>query len=274
MNGGGSALILICHPTGNTFVRALLLGLSESDELDSFHTTLFSGHLPGWLPPELKENLLRRAYPINPSKIRCYPLREAVRLLAARVGFTSLTVHERGWASMDAVCRALDSAVAEHLRLRSKHQSPIPSGVYCYEDTSLQTFKIAKILGIKCFYDLPIAYWETSQKLLKEESARLPEWEPTLTGTQDSASKLERKSEEINLADVVICPSKFVLNSLPLHILNERKCIVAEFGTPEGFSTESSVRRDARTPLRLLFAGSLSQRKGLADVFAAMKLLN
>jgi glycosyltransferase involved in cell wall biosynthesis len=148
------------------------------------------------------------------------------------------------------------------------------TAVYCYEDIARDTFRVARANGWTTFYDLPIAYWETSQRLLREEARRWPEWEPTLVGTRDSEEKLERKTEELALADVVLCPSQFVLDSLPAETRLNKKCAVAEFGSPT-ISVHSPAMpvRETRSPLRVLFAGSLTQRKGLADVFAAMRLI-
>jgi glycosyltransferase involved in cell wall biosynthesis len=153
------------------------------------------------------------------------------------------------------------------------------SAVYCYEDCARDTFRAARELGWTRFYDLPIAYWETSQRLLREEARRWPEWEPTLVGTRDSREKLERKTEELELADAVLCPSRFVLDSLPAEARLNKHCVVAEFGSPVVEHRAPALRGEMKSPgrssaLRVLFAGSLTQRKGLADVFAAMKLLN
>ncbi len=124
----------------------------------------------------------------------------------------------------------MDITVARGIRRREARQNP--AGIYGYEDGCLETFRAAIDRGLKCFYDLPIAYWETVRKLLEEEKLRLPEWEPTLVGTRDSPAKLERKTEELTLADVVICPSLFVLQSLPAAVRKEKNCVVAEFGSP------------------------------------------
>lgn len=108
--------------------------------------------------------------------------------------------------------------------------------------------------------------------MLAEEAERLPAWAPTLVGTGDSEEKLARKTEEIALADIVICPSKFVYASLPESIRTKKKCIVAEFGTPNALINAQGTDR-RQSGLRLLFVGSMTQRKGLADVFEAMKLI-
>ena len=149
------------------------------------------------------------------------------------------------------------------------------NGFYGYEDGSYHTFRSAKKAGLQCIYELPIAYWQTMRSLLMEEAERLPEWKPTLKGgITDSAEKLERKTAELKMADLVITPSKFVADSLPVWA-NDKKVVISSFGTPvnENYPAKAFGRNQSR-PLRILFAGSMSQRKGLADLFEAMKLLN
>ena len=242
-------MIVVTHPTGNAFVRALLHGLDEAGRLERFFTTITDGH--------------RRAYPLPPERIDTSPARELTRLALQRLG-TPLTAHETGWASVDAVYRALDLRVAEWVR----RERPGLDWVYGYEDGALETFRAAREAGIRRAYELPIAYWETTRRLLREEAARLPEWEPTLDGNRDSDTKMERKQEELELADWIICPSPFVLESVPENA--RERCIVSRFGSPPA----GPVREPRREgPLRVLFAGAMTQRKGLADLFEAMKLL-
>jgi len=106
-----------------------------------------------------------------------------------------------------------------------------------------------------------------------EEAARLPAWSETLAGgISDSERKLQRKSMELELADIVVTPGSFVADSLgPL--ISDKKLIVSPFGSPENnLSTKKTTRKNR--PLRVLFAGSMGQRKGLADLFEAIKILN
>jgi glycosyltransferase involved in cell wall biosynthesis len=189
-------------------------------------------------------------------------MREVVRLVASKAGFNSLTKHERGWASIDAVWQDLDAVAAERL----------PDGIaaaYGFEDCAERIFLRARERNVRRVYELPIAYWETAQRLLREEAERYPDWEPTLGGTRDSEEKLARKSRELELAELVICPSNFVADSLP----EGTRAVVAAFGSPE-VDTPHEPQRTYRRPLRVLFAGSMTQRKGLADLFAAMKLVD
>jgi glycosyltransferase involved in cell wall biosynthesis len=129
-------------------------------------------------------------------------------------------------------------------------------------------------LGIRRIYDLPIAYWELKSQLLQEEEQRLPAWKPTLVGIHDSAAKLARKTEELELADVVICPSQFVADSLPEKFRRTKKIAITHFGSPLAAPAKPREPFRPGKKLRVLFAGSMSQRKGLGDLLAAIRQLN
>ena len=263
-------MIAMSHPTGNEFVRALLARLEKRNMLGRFFTTVNAPRGCGlsFLPRPLREQAGRRTFDIPRARIATRPVREMTRLFAKAAGFSSLTRHESGWASLDAVYSDLDYAVASWIKNNAKGIG----AVHCYEDGAVETFREAAVHGIRCSYELPIAYWKTVHAILDEEAKRLPEWEPTLFSTRDSMKKLERKTEEINLADVVICPSQFVHDSLPEEIRSTKKCVVANFGSPACLPDVG--RAHAGKKMRVLFAGAMSQRKGLADLFEAMKLLD
>jgi glycosyltransferase involved in cell wall biosynthesis len=266
-------MILLSHPFGNANVRAVLSALDRANLLAKFITTL------GWsatspflqaLPESLRSEMMRRGYELPHYKIRTHPAREIVRLLAGKFGFRALTKHETGWASVDRVCNRLDEVASQYLA--ENHERLGIRAVYAYEDCAARSFETARERGLRRIYDLPIAYWETAQQLLHEEALRYPDWEPTLGGTLDSAEKLARKTRELDLADVVICPSRFVFDSLPQQTRAAKKCVVVPFGSPAGDVSHRSNRTNGK--LRFLFAGALTQRKGLADLFAAMKMVN
>jgi glycosyltransferase involved in cell wall biosynthesis len=262
-------MILLSHPTGNEFVRAALEAFDRAGTLGEFWTTVrwnSNSKINHVLPPKLREMLQRRSFPES-IRLRTHvvPLREMVRLFAGATGVTSR--HETGWFSADAVLRELDRKVADRLRKIDKCDS-----VYAYEDGALETFGAARERGFRRIYDLPIAYWETSRRLLREEAERYPDWEPTLGGTRDSDEKLSRKTQELELAELVVCPSRFVLESLPPEACAQKQCLIVPFGSPDVDLRNDASKSSGR--LRVLFAGALTQRKGLADLFEAMKLVN
>ena len=262
-------MIAVSHPTGNEFVRGWVRHLYEKGKLSRFITCISADQME-WLitrlPKRVSGELRRRSFGIPWDIVDTHPLRESMRLIAQKLSLPGLTRHETGFASVDAVFRDLDTYAARQLPSIKNVRA-----VYCYEDGAEATFEAAGKAGLLRVYDLPIAYWKFGRALMREEAARLPNWEPTLVGTRDSQEKLDRKTREFEHADIVVCPSRFVLKSLPASAA-EKTCIVSEFGSPCMESSSAEVPREQST-LRVLFAGSMTQRKGLADVFAAFKIL-
>ena len=261
----------VIHPTGNEFVRALLLALQRSGARYHFYTTLgfAAGRFAGraFLPSALRRELQRRSYPIPASCISSRPLRELCRIVATRLSLRPLTKHETGAWSVDAIYRDLDRHVASDVRAWDDVSER--EVIYGYEDGCVESFASARQRGVRCVYDLPIAYWKTVRRLLTDEAERLPAWEPTLLGTRDSSEKCDRKSRELESADAVICPSRFVYDSLPETTRAQKECVIAPFGSPLPIVRTAG----GNDKLRVLFAGTMTQRKGLADVFTAFKIL-
>jgi glycosyltransferase involved in cell wall biosynthesis len=266
--------ILISHATGNRNVRSVIAALDKAGMLSQFNTTLAANPEHFWLtllPSGIRQECLRRSFPVDFNRIKFFPWLELARMILPKLGYNSCVQHECGWASVDAVYRNLDnhtsaglSQVIEKFAIKA---------VYAYEDGALETFQKAKDLGLKCVYDLPIAYWETGRRLMQAEAERLPNWAITLGGgISDSDEKLLRKTKELELADMVVTPGEFVTRSLPDWSRNKH-IHMAAFGTPSGSKVVSKMQ-DPNQPLRILFVGSMGQRKGLGDLFAAMKLLN
>lgn len=267
--------LLFSHPTGNANVRAALVGLLEAGILGEFHTTIAS--YPGNMWDVLGKSqwgreLKRRTYDDRlRSLTQQHPHRELGRMLSNRLNLSQLGRHETGPFCIDAVYQSQDRIAARRLRTNPESYS----GVYTYEDGAAETLAAAKELNLKRIYDLPIAYWQTLRRLLNEEAERLPGWKATLAGgVNDSENKLSRKTKELELAEVVICPSQFVANSLPENVRKQKKVVVALFGSPAAGPAKVKAASASRKKLRVLFVGSMSQRKGLGDLFAAMKSLN
>lgn len=268
MRPGDNNRVVLAHPSGNQFFRHLAVALRDADRLARVCTCIDwrGGAMEKMLPPGVRAELGRRSFSRELGvAVRTHAVREFIRLAAGKLGASRLMRHETGAFSVDAVYGDFDRWVARQLATE-----PGAGIAYAYEDAAEATFSAAKRLGWACVYDLPIAHWATSRALLEEEAARWPEWEPTLVGTRDSADKLARKDRELALADVVVCPSRFVADSLPAAARARRRVVVAPFGSPPPGPARPAA---SSGKLRVLFAGSMSQRKGLADLFAAMRML-
>jgi glycosyltransferase involved in cell wall biosynthesis len=267
--------LLFSHPAGNQNVRAMLDGLEAADMLARFATTFAvrSDSLALKLAPEqFGRDLLRRRFDLPNEKLLLHPWREFARMMCNRYGWDYLRRHEEGFASIDGVLRDFDRFVAR--ALSRVHRQERLGAVYAYEDSALESFKAAKALGIHCVYDLPIAYWELGRRLMQDEAQRLPEWVDTLGGgMSDSEAKVGRKVQELELADLVVVPSRFVADSLPAWAADKAR-VVSPFGSPLSSPIGPTETVDPSRPLRVLFAGSMGQRKGLADLLQAMHLLD
>lgn len=267
--------VIVSHPQGNRNVRAIISAFDKRQQLAEFDTTIAVDEQSGWLkllPGALRAELLRRTFPLKPCMITSHPFRELGRMVFPKIGLKSVTRHEEGWACVDQVYRDLDRHVARRLVDLKKKQNI--KAVYAYEDGALETFSAAKKLGLACIYDLPIAYWETGRKLMMEEAERLPKWAVTLGGgVKDSAEKLDRKVKEMELADVIVTPGSFVSDSIPAWA-KDKEVVISPFGSPLLQGENKNQTGKPKGKLRVLFVGSMGQRKGLGDLFEAMKLLN
>lgn len=265
--------VLVSHPTGNANVRALLRAMSNQERLHSFWTTIaLPGHLAKsrFLGENLRRQLGRRSFPEVPwQRTRLHPLRECIRLGARALGRRSLTKHETGWASVDAVYHALDGVVADYL------QGPKVGGVeavYAFEDGARNSFRAAHERGIACLYDLPTAHWKTVRQILSDEAEREPLWLATLQGLLDSSAKTDRKDEEIETSDCVIVASSFVEKSIHENT-RSRKVSVIPYGAPIVKHARSSCRSPGK-PIELFYAGRMTQPKGIAYLIRALMKLD
>jgi glycosyltransferase involved in cell wall biosynthesis len=265
-------VLLFTHPTGNANVRHAALGLHRAGLIEEFWTCInYRGDNPlsRLLPGGVRAQLARRSFPDElQSCLRAHPWREAARLFSHRARLGHLAKHETGILSVDAVYRSLDDRVARRLRRGNF------TGVYAYEDGAAHSFREARRRGLKTFYDLPIGYWRAARELLLEEAELKPAWASTLIGNDDSPAKTARKDEELALADRVYVASSYTLKTLSSAPGFSAPVEVIPYGAPlRPASAPRRAERDGAGPLRVIFVGSLGQRKGLSYLFDACRSL-
>ena len=264
-------MLIFSHPTGNANVREAARALNEGGLLLEFWTSVCWDSeylLNKVLPSRITRELNRRTFMhVRKDQLCCYPWRESGRLLAGRLGFSSLARHEVGPFSIDAVYRSLDAKVATRLQRAAN-----VAGVYAYDDGALASFREAKRLGMKTIYELPLGYWRAYRELIEEEAGLRPEWAATLQGRQDSAAKLHRKDEELALATHIVVPSTFVKQTLSKAGHLDADITVLPYGAPAaGWPEERTRTRDDK--LRVIFVGALTQRKGISYLLEAVERL-
>ncbi|OKH22662.1 glycosyltransferase family 4 protein [Chroogloeocystis siderophila] len=267
-------MLLLSHPTGNANVRGAISALEQAEKLSLYQTTV-AVHQSDWyfklLPTAVKQELLRRTYPLPRCKINQHPFRELARLVSLKIGLQFLITHETGWASIDSVYGSLDRILAKQLTTYYKKYQI--AGVYCYEDAAIYTFKAAKKLGLTCFYDLPIGYWKMGQIIQQEEAELNPEWSSTLQANFDSADKLARKDIELQMSDVVLVASSFTRQTLQLAPDFKAPVVCIPYGAPCSYTEVVNRHKLNENKLKVLFVGSLSQRKGISYLLDAVEQL-
>ena len=267
-------MLILSHPTGNANVRAAASGLNNAGILKEFHTSIAT--YPGNLFYKLSKigplaEIGRRSYdPLLEPITKMWPWREIGRMLATKTGIRSLVKHEKGFFSVDAVYQAQDKRTASIIK--TEGQSEL-TGVYAYEDGATYSFLEAKKVGLLCFYDLPIGYWRAARRLLESEKSRWPEWLPTLTGFSDSEQKLVGKDAELEIADCIFVASTFTADTLKDYPGKLPEIKVIPYGFPAVGPERAYDFHLKKRKLKLLFVGGLSQRKGIADLFAAAEEL-
>lgn len=261
--------ILLSHPTGNANVRGALEAFRKHGLLESFHTCvacfqdsllyhLSKGPLKDFKRREFDKELQARTF--------VYPWRELGRMASAKLGLNSMTRHEKGYFCIDAVCQSLDAHVARYIERRNIQIDAI----YAYEDCALSSFQAAHKYGKTCYYELPIGYWRAMHSLLEEEREKNPDWAVTLGGLQDSKAKLERKEQELILADRIFVASTFTKQTLELYPGKLSDIMVLPYGFPP-VNLQREYAPIKGMKIKALFVGGLSQRKGISYLFEAVR---
>ncbi|WP_405410827.1 glycosyltransferase family 4 protein [Maribacter sp. Asnod1-A12] len=267
--------VTITHPTSNQLNRPVVQGLYELDMLYQFHTSVAAfpgGFLDKMSSIDQLSDIKRRNFPkhLEPYT-HTQPLKEIGRMMATKLGIDNLVRHETGIFSIDALYHQFDKKIAGQLPKDLKNGL---DALYHYEDGALESFTAAKKLGIHCMYDLPIGYWRTARKMLQVEQERWPEWASTLTSLKDSEQKLQRKDDELALAERIFVASSFTAKTLKDYPGKLAPIEVIPYGFPKAGKTRDYNSISSGKKLKILYVGLLSQRKGIADTFAIAENLS
>ncbi|MBK6931259.1 MAG: glycosyltransferase family 4 protein [Saprospirales bacterium] len=232
---------------GRQHASRLLLALEQKGWLTAFYTALATEKLPQQVLPQIWQKALRkRAFSGIPiQKIEHFPvlflLERALRSLLPGISRTTGDWFDRHVASR-----------LEKVR---------PDLVLTYENTNRETMRTAKRLGIPTVLDLAqihhddiTAYgrWFMSPEELKEETEVVN----------------PRKAEALQYTDYVLVLSTFAAASMIRHGWPSNRLFTINLGIdPQQFTPKEHY--PAEGPLRLLFVGTITRRKGLAILLEA-----
>lgn len=144
--------------------------------------------------------------------------------------------------------------------------------VYAFNGAAVEIFEGAKAKGLKCILDMTIAPLEVVEQLLTEERQRFPNLE-LVEHTSDSPDELiSRERREWSLADLILCGSEYVAETLAEVGVDRSKCRVARWGYSGPTVPRAPTANNSQ--IRILIAGTVELRKGIPYVLQAAKLLD
>jgi glycosyltransferase involved in cell wall biosynthesis len=141
------------------------------------------------------------------------------------------------------------------------------TAVHAYEDCSLWQFVEARRLGKSCIYDLPMSYYAAWEKTQAELFREYPDWVPSGRRSAADDRRLEQKRQEIELADLTLVASRYVEATIR-EFYPYKEVARAPYGVDLQFWTPGQKNK-SKLPLRFIYAGHLSLRKGVPFLIEA-----
>jgi len=248
-------MLAVSHIIPAPFAQHVVRAFLESGVDTRFFTTLTPDgrDAAAWLLRRLKLGGTRRLTGIPGTATATLPWWELLRLGIGRLGRNDILNDRVFHWGRDR----FDQWVAGHMR-------PPYSLVYGYETGCLNTFRAARNAGLRTVYDLPSPEHDYVENLLEQENEKFPELR-TPARRRFRALQAERtawRHEEFRLADLVIANSAYTGSTWANAGLDGRKIVSVPYGAPAPDPSGVDGGSSGLGPLRLVWAGTFSVRKG------------
>jgi glycosyltransferase involved in cell wall biosynthesis len=259
-------MIVVANPGTHPELAHLAVELARSGEVRYLTSASWADdsvlqralRLPGLRSTRAATGLRRRALPHG---VR----RGDVRRIA---GLHEVAFHVARARGADSMVRLMDRRTAAFQRGAARFvQRSAPRAVVAQYTGALEVFRAAAP-GTTRVLNYPIAHHTWMERRFQREADSNPDWADTLQGFGLPAETLARLDAEIHLADAVLVPSAFVRRTFVESGVPERKVIVSNLGAEP--AADRPVRAAHTGPLRLLYAGQVTQRKGLSYLLDAV----
>jgi glycosyltransferase involved in cell wall biosynthesis len=136
--------------------------------------------------------------------------------------------------------------------------------IHTWPCAALETLKVASRLGIPTVLERPNAHTRYAYEAVQREAKRLGIVLPADNEYAFKTDVLKREEEEYRLADYLLCPSDFVLQSFLDQGFKRERLIRHQYGFDEkSYHPDTSTARDRESGLTMLFVGDCAVRKGL-----------
>lgn len=219
-----------------------------------------------------------------PTRFRPVALRRLVDRQPSGVPATRITAFTGfGWlyALRRATADSAAKAMGGHLWAGKRFCELILSsgvqeaeGVYTFNTAGLELLRHARNQGVMGVLEQTIAPKTVERSLLEEDWARFPHWEDA-AGIDDRifADFVQREALEWDAADVILCGSEFVRDSVAAAGGPRHKCVVVPYGVHLKRVHRARDAMSQEKQLRVLFVGTVGLRKGVQYIGEAARVL-
>jgi len=258
--------VLFGHPSGNPNSHHAALAHFEAGCLEAIC-------IP-WMPSSSTISLLKRFRGVRKSVDRLErrhfsPLALAPKVQGRLGEWGRMARRAAGLGDEGLSYQANDWLM--HTMVRECRRSAVKA-VHAFEDCSQLQFEEAKRLDKACIYDLPIGFYPAWESTLAELEKTYAEWLPVGGLPASRHVRPRQKLREMELADLVLVPSSFVEGTVLAHAPTKRIARAA-YGVDLEFWQPAVEPRQGR-PLRFLYAGQISLRKGIPLLLDAWEKAN
>jgi glycosyltransferase involved in cell wall biosynthesis len=266
--GPEARTILFASPYREASIIALARAAAARGLLRHFYTTYYTGHAAaiakrfGTRPPwqRVVDRLQRRSFTSLPaSSVRSVALTpEAVHVLARKLPTTRhLAPRIMHWAK-----RRFDRQVAAHVGTCG---AAVAVGQL---QSSLWMLHAARSAGLTAVLNFVNSHPAHHNAVLRELGG-LPGSHPEMV----PASAVDRAERELEAADVVLVPSRYVARQLSTRGIPESRLLVHPYGVDLDTFHPCGDQTSGAGPLRCLFVGNVWHTKGVPFLLDAVRRL-
>ncbi len=262
--------VLVHHPGSNHLAYELVAGLQAGGYACDFDTGFFytpdgtaarlARALPARWRSRVERELKRRSHAeVDSARLRFLAWPEIAYVAANRLGLSPEPLARViGWRN-----EIFDRWVAARVRRER------PDIVVGHDSSALLAQRAGREIGAVTVLNQVIGHIDAGLEIFREEIERAPEFAETLTVPPQSV--IERCRLEALEADRVLVPSEYVRTTLIERGTAPERIAVLPYGVDiERFRPQPCGPRGR---FRLLFVGSLSQRKGVKYLLEAVRRL-
>ncbi|QYK52040.1 MAG: glycosyltransferase family 4 protein [Fimbriimonadaceae bacterium] len=148
-------------------------------------------------------------------------------------------------------------------------------GCHSHVTGSLGIFRQLSAQNLPCLLEMYIGDKTLAKHFLSDEltALGLEASEHNLHAMGCSTQLAEKSREEIELADLIYCPSEFVINTMKEAGVPDHKLVYAPYGVDPGSCAVAPNKREQNQIFKVAFVGTEGVRKGLIYAIEAFRKL-